>query len=127
MITEILLLSCIGLSSYYYTLFFVPSVSNIISVDQHYMILCFSCILLVIDNLSLFNDLQTVLRNKKNNKKIEIIGNQVIELVNHKIITYDLNKIKEEQRSPNKEELLENYFLKKSNSSSDVENNIIVL
>ena len=48
MIIEVILLFCVGLTSFLYRSYIIPSVSNIIPVDIHYMFLSFSCIILLI-------------------------------------------------------------------------------
>jgi hypothetical protein len=60
MVIEICLLVSIGFTSYFYTSYLIPLASVIIPIEQHYIILVFICILLIIDNITLFNDLQKI-------------------------------------------------------------------
>lgn len=73
MIIEICLLVSIGFTSYFYTSYLIPLASFIIPIEQHYIILVFICILLIIDNISLFNDLQNKI-NTINNNELQIVG-----------------------------------------------------
>jgi hypothetical protein len=110
MIIEVILLFCVGLTSFLYTSYVIPSVSNIIPVDIHYMFLSFSCIILLIDNFSLMNDIQNF-KPFDNPEHIHIIGDQAIELQKSKIIIYNLTKIKEHQIKPiNEKKLLKRFF-----------------
>jgi len=97
MIIEILLLLNIGLTSYLYTSYLIPQAAFIMPIEQHYMIMCFSCILLIIDNVSLFNDLQN---KNKINTNLQIVGDQVFELTENKVIVYNITKIKSEPITP---------------------------
>ena len=110
MIIEVILLFCVGLTSFLYTSYIIPSVSNIIPVDIHYMFLSFSCIILLIDNFSLMNDIQNF-KPFDNPEHIHIIGDQAIELQKSKIIIYNLTKIKKHQIKPiNEKKLLKRFF-----------------
>ena len=110
MIIQVILLCSIGLLSFLYTSYVIPSVSNIIPVATHYMFLSFSCILLLIDNFSLMNDIQNF-KPFDNPEHIHIIGHQAIELQKSKIIIYNLTKIKEQQIKPiNEKKLLKRFF-----------------
>jgi hypothetical protein len=86
MIIEIFLLLSIGLTSYFYTSYVIPFVSFIVSVEQHYIILCFTCILLIIDNISLFNDLQNKNKLIADKNELQIVGDQVYELTTIKLL-----------------------------------------
>ena len=110
MIIQVILLCSIGLLSFLYTSYVIPSVSNIIPVATHYMFLSFSCILLLIDNFSLMNDIQNF-KPFDNPEHIHIIGDQAIELQKSKIIIYNLTKIKEHQiKTINEKKLLKRFF-----------------
>ena len=85
MIIQVILLCSIGLLSFLYTSYAIPSVSNIIPVSTHYMFLSFSCILLLIDNFSLMNDIQNF-KPFDNPEHIHIIGDQAIELQKVKLL-----------------------------------------
>jgi hypothetical protein len=110
MIIEILLLLNIGLTSYLYTSYLIPLAAFIMPIEQHYMIMCFSCILLIIDNVSLFNDLQN--KNKINND-LQIVGDQVFELTENKVIVYNITKIKDEPITPTSKIKLKRNILNK--------------
>ena len=110
MIMQIVLLFGIGLTSFLYTSYVIPSVSNMIPVEIHYMLLSFSSILLLIDNFSLMNDIQNF-KPFNNPEHIHIIGDQAIELQKSKIIIYNLTKIKEHEiKQVKKENLLKKHF-----------------
>lgn len=113
MIIEIFLLLSIGLTSYFYTSYVIPFVSFIVSVEQHYIILCFTCILLIIDNISLFNDLQNKNKNIADKNEVHIVGDQVYELTNNKVIVYNITKIKDEPITPTSKTNLKRNILNK--------------
>ena len=94
MFIPVLLLLTIGASSYIYTSYVMPFISNIVSVETQSMILIFSCILLLLDNFTLVHDLQNI-KPIYNQEHIQIIGSQAIELQKSKIIIYNLTKIQE--------------------------------
>lgn len=110
MIIEIFLLLSIGLTSYFYTSYLIPLAAFIMPIEQHYMIICFSCILLIIDNVSLFNDLQ----NKNTNTNLQIVGDQVFELTDNKVIVYNITKIKDEPITPTSKLKLKRNILNKN-------------
>ena len=60
MFIPVLLLLTIGASSYIYSSYVMPFISNIVSVETQSMILIFSCILLLLDNFTLLHDLQNI-------------------------------------------------------------------
>jgi len=111
MIIEIFLLLSIGLTSYLYTSYLIPLAAFIMPIEQHYMIICLSCILLIIDNVSLFNDLQ----NKNTN--LQIVGDQVFELTDNKVIVYNITKIKDEPITPTSKLKLKRNILNKKHPS----------
>jgi|LakMenEpi03Aug12_release.lakeMendotaPanAssembly.Ray.scaffolds.fasta_scaffold383408_2 hypothetical protein len=117
MIIEILLLLSISLTSYFYTLYLIPLVSFIVPVEQHYMIICFCCILLIIDNFSLVNDLNN--KSTTNNQNIQIVGDQVIELTENKLIVYNIIKIKDEPITPKTKHKLKKNILNKKHPSNE--------
>ena len=96
MFIPVFLLLTIGASSYVYTSYVMPFISNIVSVDTQSMILIFSCILLLLDNFTLVHDLQNI-KPIYNQEHIQIIGSQAIELQKNKVIIYNLTKIQEHQ------------------------------
>ena len=79
MFIPVLLLLTIGASSYVYTSYVMPIISNIVSVETQSIILIFSCILLLLDNFTLLHDLQNI-TPVDNPEHIHIIGSQAIEL-----------------------------------------------
>jgi hypothetical protein len=113
MIIEIFLLLSIGLTSYFYTSYVIPFVSFIIPLKKHYIILCFTCILLIIDNISLFNDLQNKNKNIADKNELQIVGDQVYELTNNKVIVYNIIKIKDEPITPTSKTNLKRNILNK--------------
>lgn len=112
MIIEICLLVSIGFTSYFYTSYLIPFASFIIPIEQHYIILVFICILLIIDNISLFNDLQNKI-NTINNNELQIVGDQVFELNDNKVIVYNITKIKNEPITPTTKIKLKKHILNK--------------
>ena len=119
MIIEIILLLSIGMTSYLYTSYIVPMASFIVPVEQHYMILCFSCILLFIDNITLVSDLQNKTTNTTNTNDLQIVGDQVIELSGDKLIVYNITKIKDEPVTPTTKTKLKNTILNKRHPSNE--------
>jgi hypothetical protein len=114
MIIEIIFLMNIGMTSYLYTSYLIPLAAFIMPIEQHYMIMCFICILLIIDNVSLFNDLQ----NKNNtNTNLQIVGDQVFELTDNKVIVYNITKIKNEPITPTSKLKLKRNILNKKHPS----------
>jgi len=113
MIIEIFLLLSIGLTSYFYTSYVIPFVSFIIPLEQHYIILCFTCILLIINNISLFNDLQNKNKTIADKNDLQIVGDQVYELTNNKVIVYNITKIKDEPITPTSKTNLKRKILNK--------------
>jgi len=116
MIIEIILLLIIGLTSYFYTSYIVPMASFIVPVEQHYMILCFSCILLFIDNITLVSDLQN---KTTNTNDLQIVGDQVIELSGNKLIVYNITKIKDEPVTPTTKTKLKKTILNRRHPSNE--------
>uniref|UniRef100_A0A6C0LIE1 Uncharacterized protein n=1 Tax=viral metagenome TaxID=1070528 RepID=A0A6C0LIE1_9ZZZZ len=114
MIIEIFLLLSIGLTSYFYTSYLIPLAAFIMPIEQHYMIMCFCCILLIIDNVSLFNDLQN---KNKINTNLQIVGDQVFELTDNKVIVYNITKIKDEPITPTSKLKLKRNILNKKHPS----------
>ena len=94
MFIPVFLLLTIGASSYVYTSYVMPIISNIVSVETQSIILIFSCILLLLDNFTLLHDLQNI-KPIYNQEHIQIIGSQAIELQKSKVIIYNLTKIQE--------------------------------
>jgi len=109
MFIPVLLLLTIGASSYIYTSYVMQFISNIVSVETQSIILIFSCVLLLLDNLTLLHDLQSI-KPVDNQEHVQIIGNQAIELQKSKIIIYNLTKINEHQIINPKERLLKKHF-----------------
>jgi hypothetical protein len=112
MIIEIIFLMNIGMTSYLYTSYLIPLAAFIMPIEQHYMFMCFICILLIIDNVSLFNDLQN-----KNNTNLQIVGDQVFELTDNKVIVYNITKIKNEPITPTSKLKLKRNILNKKHPS----------
>lgn len=81
------------------------------------MIICFSCILLIIDNFSLVNDLNN--KSTTNNQNIQIVGDQVIELTENKLIVYNITKIKDEPITPTTKHKLKKHILNKKHPSNE--------
>jgi len=116
MIIQIILLLSIGMTSYFYTSYIVPMASFIVPVEQHYIILCFSCILLFIDNITLVSDLQN---NTTNTNDLQIVGDQVIELSGDKLIVYNITKIKDEPVTPTTKIKLKKTILNRRHPSNE--------
>ena len=113
MIIPILLLLSIGSASLFYTSFIMEYISDTISIKTQFTISIFSCILLLLDNWNLLQDLETV-KPLENQEHIQIIGSQAIELQRNKMIIYELTKIKEHIIKPKNEK----QFIKRHFSSS---------
>lgn len=62
------------------------------------------------NNVSLFNDLQN--KNKINND-LQIVGDQVFELTENKVIVYNITKIKDEPITPTSKIKLKRNILNK--------------
>jgi hypothetical protein len=94
MFLAIILLISLGISSFIYSSFIMQFISNIISVETQSMILMFSCILLLLDNFSLFHDLNTnnINNTTDNNVYIKVLLNQTIELQKNKLLIEKLTK-----------------------------------
>ena len=75
--------------------------------------MCFTCILLIIDNISLFNDLQNKNKNIADKNEVHIVGDQVYELTNNKVIVYNITKIKDEPITPTSKTNLKRNILNK--------------
>jgi hypothetical protein len=75
--------------------------------------LCFTCILLIIDNISIFNDLQNNNKNIADKNELQIVGDQVYELTNNKVIVYNIIKIKDEPITPTSKTNLKRNILNK--------------
>jgi hypothetical protein len=97
----ILLLFNVFILSWVYKTYFINLISIYISIENQCMILMFISIIIQLDNISLYYDL-----NKKNEiydeneHYIKIIGNQAIQLENDKIIIYNLTKFNEINFAP---------------------------
>ena len=113
MFQGITLLIGLGVLSFLYSSFVMKFISNIVSIETQSMILMFSCILLLLDNFSLFNDLNN--ENKlDDNEYIKIILNQTIELQKNKLLICKLTNENERQNTVK----VSNKKLSKSFSSS---------
>ena len=109
MFQGITLLIGLGVLSFLYSSFVMKFISNIVSIETQSMILMFSCILLLLDNFSLFNE------NKlDDNEYIKIILNQTIELQKNKLLICKLTNENERQNTVK----VSNKKLSKSFSSS---------
>jgi hypothetical protein len=111
------LLIFVFILSWIYKTYFVNLIENIISMQSQCMALMFVAIIIQLDNIILYYDLN----NKKtildeNDYYIKIIGNQAIQLEKNKIIIYNLIKFNEINIENTNNSFIQNRRLRQSNS-----------